>query len=327
MRTKFLPGNHFYMIKHAFTFPGQGSQSISMLADLSTTYPIVKQTFEEASEILNYDLWKLTQEGPEEILNQTEKTQPALLAAGIAVWRIWQKQKGSKPVLMAGHSFGEYSALVCAGALEFSDAVSLAKDRGRFMQAVIAEGEGTMAAVLGLEDAKIIEICRAVAQDQVVLPANFNAPGQVVIAGHTDAVKLAMKIAKAAGAKRTTLLQVSVPAHSTLMQPAAEKMAERLADVFITAPTIPVIHNVDVSLKNKPADIRAALTAQIYSPVRWVETIEKMVADGVTIFFESGPSKVLTSLTRRITRKKMKALPIVDTRTLEHALQALEVPA
>ncbi|MDM8559275.1 ACP S-malonyltransferase [Candidatus Parabeggiatoa sp. HSG14] len=313
------------MIKHAYVFPGQGSQSVGMLADLSATYPIVKQTFEEASNILNYDLWKLTQEGPEEILTQTEKTQPALLAAGIAVWRIWQEQGGSKPILMAGHSFGEYSALVCAGALEFSDAVSLASDRGRFMQAVVAEGEGTMAAVLGLEDAKIIEICTDVNQGRVVSPANFNAPGQVVIAGHVDAVKWAMKQAKAAGAKRTTLLQVSVPAHSTLMRPAAEKMAERLANVTITTPTIPVIHNVDVSIKNEPADIRAALTAQIYSPVRWVETIEKMVADGVTMFFESGPGKVLTGLNKRITRKKMKTLPIVDTLTLEQALKALEV--
>jgi len=309
-------------MKHAFVFPGQGSQSVGMLADLSATYPIIKHTFEEASEILGYDLWDLSQEGPEKILNQTDKTQPALLAGGVSTWRVWQEQGGSEPVFMAGHSFGEYSALVCAGALEFKDAVSLAQDRGRFMQAAVPEGEGAMAAILGLTDEKMIDICAEVAQNQVVSAVNFNAPGQIVIAGHTAAVKRAIEQAKAAKAKRAILLQVSVPAHSRLMQPAAEKMAERLTAVTITAPTIPVIHNVDVSVKTEPADIRTALTAQLYNPVRWVETIEKIVAEGVTMLFECGPKKVLTGLNKRIARTAT-AKPIMDTKTLEQALEAL----
>jgi len=309
-------------MRHAFVFPGQGSQSVGMLADLGAAFPIVKQTFEQASEVLSYDLWKLSQEGPEETLNQTDKTQPALLAAGVAVWRVWQQQGGSEPIFMAGHSFGEYSALVCAKALQFTDGVSLAQDRGRFMQTAVPEGEGAMAALLGLDDAKVIEICQQAAQEEIVSAVNFNAPGQIVIAGHTAAVKRATEQAKAAGAKRAILLQVSVPAHSQLMLPAAEKMAERLAKVTITPPSIPVIHNVDVTQKSEAADIRSALTAQLYNPVRWVETIEKMVAEGVTSLFECGPGKVLTGLNKRIVRK-MTAKPIMDTKTLEQALEAL----
>jgi [acyl-carrier-protein] S-malonyltransferase len=313
-------------MKYAFVFPGQGSQSVGMLADLNKTYPIVKQTFDEASELLGYDLWKLSQQGPEENLNKTEKTQPALLAAGVAVWRIWQEKVAQKrATLMAGHSFGEYTALVCTGALEFVDGIRLAEQRGRFMQTAVPEGEGAMAAVLGLDNAKIIEICALAAEDEVVSPVNFNAPGQVVIAGHIGAVKRAKEQAKAAGAKRAVLLSVSVPAHSILMQPAAEKMAERLANVTITTPSIPVIHNVDVERKTEPTDIRAALIAQIYNPVRWVETIEKMVADGVTLLFESGPGKVLTGLNKRIARA-VQAKSIMDTKTLEQALQALDAP-
>ncbi len=309
-------------MKHAFVFPGQGSQSVGMLADLSATYPIVKHTFEEASDVLDYDLWQLSQDGPEETLNQTDKTQPALLAGGVAVWRVWREQGGTVPAFMAGHSFGEYSALVCAGALEFKEAVSLAQDRGRFMQSAVPEGEGAMAAILGLTDEKIIEICAAVAQDQVVSAVNFNAPGQIVIAGHTAAVKRALEQAKVAKARRAVLLKVSVPAHSRLMLPAAEKMAKRLAVVSITMPKIPVIHNVDVSIKTEQVDICTALTAQLYHPVRWVETIEKMVAEGVTMLFECGPGKVLTALNKRIARNQT-AKPIRDTKTLEEALEAL----
>ena len=314
-------------MKYAFVFPGQGSQSVGMLADLNKTYPLVKQTFEEASEILNYDLWKLTQEGPKESLNQTEKTQPALLAASVAVWRIWQQHCKMPSTLMAGHSFGEYSALVCAGALEFKDAVSLAQERGRFMQNAVPEGEGAMAAILGLKSDKIIDICTMAAQTKIVSPVNFNTSEQIVIAGHTNAVKRAIELAKALGAKRAILLPVSVPAHSILMKPAAEKMAEHFTKVNISIPTIPVIHNVDVSIKTTATDIRTALTMQLYNPVRWVETVEKMVAEGVTLLFEGGPGKVLTGLNKRIALKKIKALPINDTKTLEHALQALEVPA
>ncbi len=309
-------------MKHAFVFPGQGSQSVGMLADLSATYPIVKRTFEEASDVLDYDLWKLSQDGPEEALNQTDKTQPALLAGGVAVWRVWREQGGTDPAFMAGHSFGEYSALVCAGALEFKEAVSLAQDRGRFMQSAVPEGEGAMAAILGLTDEKMIEICAAVAQDQVVSAVNFNAPGQIVIAGHTAAVKRAVEQAKAAKARRAVLLKVSVPAHSRLMRPVAEKMAKRLAAVSIAMSTIPVIHNVDVSIKTEPVDICTVLTTQLYYPVRWVETIEKMVAEGVTMLFECGPGKVLTGLNKRIARNQT-AKPIRDTKTLAQALEAL----
>lgn len=312
-------------MKYAFVFPGQGAQSVGMLSEFNAIYSVVKHTFDEASEQLKYDLWKLTQEGPEAALNQTEKTQPALLAAGVAVWRIWQDQKGPKPLLMAGHSFGEYSALVCAEALDYTEAVSLAQDRGIFMQQAVSKGDGAMAAILGLDNDNILNICTQMAQTQVVSPVNFNAPGQVVIAGHTAAVQRAVEQAKLMGAKRAILLPVSVPAHSILMKPAAEKMAERLAQVTISIPKIPVIHNIDVSVKLEPIDIRQALIAQIYHPVRWVETIDTMIAEGISTFFESGPGKVLTGLNKRIARK-VEALSIVNPQTLENALQALENP-
>ncbi len=297
---------------HAFIFPGQGSQSVGMLADLNATYPIVQQTFEQASDILHYDLWKLSQNGPKEALNQTEKTQPALLAASVALWRIWQNQGGTEPSFMAGHSFGEYSALVCAGALAYEDAVSLAQDRGRFMQAAVPEGEGAMAAILGLKDEQVIAVCKA--QKQVVSAVNFNAPGQVVIAGNTAAVEAAVAEAKKIGAKKAIKLPVSVPSHSSLMKPAAEKMAERLKDVTITVPKIAVIHNVDTSIKTQASDIATALVEQLYNPVLWVATIEKMIAEGVTTLIECGAGKVLTGLNKRISRQ-------TTAKTLEQALE------
>lgn len=297
---------------HAFIFPGQGSQSVGMLADLNATYPIVQQTFEQASDILHYDLWKLSQNGPKETLNQTEKTQPALLAGSVALWRIWQDQGGSQPSFMAGHSFGEYSALVCAGALAYEDAVSLAQDRGRFMQAAVPEGEGAMAAILGLKDQQVIEVCQA--QQQVVSAVNFNAPGQVVIAGLTAAVEAAIIEAKNLGAKMAIKLPVSVPSHSSLMKPAADKMAERLKDVTITVPKIAVIHNVDTSIKTQASDIATALVQQLHNPVLWVATIEKMVAEGVTTLIECGAGKVLTGLNKRISRQ-------TTAKTLEQALE------
>jgi [acyl-carrier-protein] S-malonyltransferase len=311
------------MIKYAFVFPGQGSQSVGMLAELASNYPIIKQTFEQASTILGYDLWQLSQEGPEAILNQTEKTQPALLAAGVAVWRVWQQLCKHQPILMAGHSFGEYSALVCAQALEFSDTVSLAEMRGRFMQTAVPEGEGAMAAILGLSDKQIIEICTQVAEQQIVSPVNFNAPGQTVIAGHTTAVKKAIEQAKTVGAKKAVLLAVSVPAHSRLMQTAADNMAHYLAQVKISTPIIPVIHNADLTTKIEPHEIRQALVAQICNPVQWVATIEAMVAQSVTLLLESGPGKVLTSLNKRISNVA-KPLAIVDEKSLEQALLAVE---
>ena len=299
---------------HAFIFPGQGSQSVGMLADLNATYPIVQQTFEQASDILHYDLWKLSQNGPKESLNQTEKTQPALLASSVALWRIWQDQGGTEPSFMAGHSFGEYSALVCAGALAYEDAVSLAQDRGRFMQAAVPEGEGAMAAILGLKDQQVIEVCKA--QEQVVSAVNFNAPGQVVIAGNTAAVEAAVAEAKKIGAKRAIKLPVSVPSHSSLMKPAAEKMAERLKDVTITVPKIAVIHNVDTSIKTQAEDIATALVLQLHNPVQWVATIEKMIAEGVTTLIECGAGKVLTGLNKRISRQ-------TTAKTLEQALETV----
>ena len=309
-------------MKFAFVFPGQGSQTVGMLSELNSNYSAVKNTFDEASEILGYDLWKLSQDGPKETLNQTDKTQPILLAAGVSIWRVWQQESDHNPELMAGHSFGEYTALVCAGALKYNDAISLAENRGRFMQNAVLEGEGAMAAILGLSDDKTIQSCNEAAQDQVVTAVNFNAPGQVVIAGHTDAVKRAIIKTKEAGAKKAILLAVSVPSHSSLMQPAADKMQERLATVEIVSPTIPVIHNVDVAIKTEPDAIKAALVAQLHSPVRWVETINKIADNGIDLLFESGPGKVLTGLNKRI-NKSMTAKPIINLKTLEQALEAL----
>jgi len=308
-------------MKHAFIFPGQGSQSLGMLSDLATTYPIVKQTFEEASEVLKFDLWALCQTGPEDALNNTKNTQPALLASGIAIWRIWNEKQGVKPKIMAGHSFGEYTALVCADAIKYTDAVSLAYDRGRFMQEAVPEGEGAMAAILGLKDEQIIEACEKSANGEVVSAVNFNAPGQVVIAGHKAAVERTMQLAKTEmKAKHAVMLQVSAPSHCILMKPAAERMAERLAEIDIVSPTIPVIHNVNVKTTADPAAIRQALTEQLHNPVRWVETIRCMAERGVHTLFKGGPGKVLTSLNKRIDRK-MTALPLGDTESLEKALQ------
>jgi [acyl-carrier-protein] S-malonyltransferase len=311
---------------HAFIFPGQGSQAVGMLSELASSFPVVKQTFEAASTILGYDLWALCQTGPEATLNQTDKTQPALLAASVAVWRVWKQQGGADPHVMAGHSFGEYSALTCAAALEYSDAVSLAQSRGQFMQAAVPEGQGAMAAILGLEDDKIIAVCAQAAEGQVVAAVNFNAPGQVVIAGDKAAVDRAMIQAKHVGAKKAVALAVSVPAHCSLMQPAAIQMAQRLAAVTVNVPKIPVIHNVDVSAKTDAAEIRTALTEQLIKPVRWVDTVNKIAAEGTTLLFECGPGKVLTGLSKRI-NAQVKTLAIYDNSTLEQALKTLEESA
>lgn len=311
-------------MKHAFVFPGQGSQSVGMLADLATTYPLVKQTFDHASEILGYDVWRLCQTGPAETLNQTDKAQPALLAADVAVWRVWNECGGSKPALLAGHSFGEYSALVCAGVLDFNEGIQLAQDRGQFMQAAVPLGEGAAAALIGLTSTQVIEICERVANGQVVCAANFNTPNQIVIAGHTAAVERAVAEAKIAGAKRATLLPVSVPVHCALMHPAAEQMAERLKRVVIRTPEIPVLHNIDNSTKTDADAIRQALSKQIDHPVNWVETIQIMVAQGITYIFECGPGKVLTGLNKRIS-EQIQTFSITDTQTLEQALQIMGI--
>ena len=288
--------------KIAFVFPGQGSQSIGMLGELAGEYPSVRQTFEEASDALGLDLWNLVSEGPESDLNQTQNTQPALLAAGVSVWRGWEQQGIASPVMMAGHSLGEYSALVSAGAIEFADGIRLVAERGRLMQEAVPEGTGAMAAILGLEDQAVIDVCAASAAEQVVEAVNFNSPGQVVIAGHKEAVARAVEAAKAAGARRAVELPVSVPSHCDLMRPAAEKLAEELKNIPVTAPAIPVLHNVSVSAESDPDMIRKRLVEQLYSPVRWVETIRAMKQEGIGHIVEAGPGKVLTGLMRRIDR-------------------------
>lgn len=303
----------------AFIFPGQGSQSVGMLAGLAEAFPVVGETFAEASEALGYDLWQRVQEGPDAELNRTTVTQPAMLAAGVAVWRAWQAKGGAAPALMAGHSLGEYSALVCAGALGFADAVRLVAERGRLMQEAVPEGVGAMAAILGLDDDSVRAVCAEAAQGEVCSAVNFNSPGQVVVAGHDAAVERAMTLAKEQGAKRALKLPVSVPSHCALMQPAADKLAEQLVAITITAPAIPVLHNVDVSRHNEADAIRQALAQQLYQPVRWVETIEAMHGQGVDTVIEAGPGKVLAGLNKRIV-KTMNALPVFDADTLDTAL-------
>lgn len=306
----------------AFVFPGQGSQSVGMLADLATAWPQVQDTFAEASSVLGYDLWALVQNGPVDELNQTHITQPAMLTAGVALWRIWQANNGPRPVLMAGHSLGEYTALSCAGAINFADAVALVAERGRYMQEAVPEGVGAMAAILGLDDAQVIEACAGAAQAEVVAAVNFNSPGQVVIAGHKAAVERAMEAAKALGAKRALPLPVSVPSHCALMQPAAERLAERLAQIEIKRPDTPVIHNADVAAAGDLPALREALARQLYRPVRWVETVQKMTADGVDTIVECGPGKVLMGLNKRI-NKALHNLTIADAATLNSTLAEL----
>ncbi len=304
----------------AIVFPGQGSQSTGMSSALADAFPLVRELYEEASDALGLDLWKLVTEGPEEALNRTENTQPAMLAAGVAVWRVWQEQGGARPAVMAGHSLGEYSALVAAGALGFADAVRLVAARGRFMQEAVPEGSGAMAAILGLEDDRVRELCARAAEGEVVEAVNFNAPGQVVIAGEKGAVERAMALAKEAGARRALPLPVSVPSHCALMKPAAERLAERLAEVEIRMPEIPVLHNVDVAEADSVEALRDRLVRQLYSPVRWVETVRSMADRGVATVVESGPGKVLTGLGRRID-KNLEFLPVFDPASLEKALE------
>lgn len=284
----------------AFVFPGQGSQSVGMLASLSGTDPIVRSTFDEASKALGYDLWDLVQEGPSERLNSTEYTQPAMLAAGTATARLWAERRGTEPSVVAGHSLGEFTALVAAGVLEFPAAVVLARFRGRTMEEAVPDGTGAMAAVLGLEDADVEAVCKEAAQGGVVEPVNFNSPGQIVIAGETAAVQRAIAIARVKGAKRAVVLPVSVPSHSSLMRKAAERFGQQLATVDVRPPRIKYISAVDAAVHSDPADIRALLTRQLASPVRWVDTVRAIAATGVKLLIECGPGKVLTGLNKRI---------------------------
>ncbi|NIH31429.1 ACP S-malonyltransferase [Hafnia paralvei] len=307
------------MSKFAMVFPGQGSQTVGMLADLATQFPIVEQTFVEASDALGYDLWKLVQEGPAEELNKTWQTQPALLAASVAIYRVWQQQNGAQPAMMAGHSLGEYSALVCAGVLDFKQAIRLVELRGKLMQEAVPAGTGAMSAIIGLDNDAIAKACEESAQGEVVSPVNFNSPGQVVIAGNKDAVERAGAACKAAGAKRALPLPVSVPSHCALMKPAAEKLAVALQEVTFNAPKFAVINNVDVKTETSPEAIRDALVRQLYSPVRWSESVEFMAGEGVEHLLEVGPGKVLTGLTKRIV-DTMTAAAINDAASVSAAL-------
>lgn len=303
----------------AIIFPGQGSQSLGMLSALAESFPVVRATYDEASQALGFDLWRLTQDGPETELNRTEHTQPALLAAGRAIWRVWNESGGEQPGMFAGHSLGEYTALVCAGVIDFSDAITLVADRGKYMQEAVPQGTGAMAAILGLDDEQVVEVCQAITGEQIVSAANFNATGQVVIAGHAGAVQQAMEAAKQAGAKRAILLPVSVPSHCALMTQAADRLATRLELLTFSTANIPVIQNVDVEQHTATEGIKQALIQQLYQPVRWVETVHKMQNNGVTQLVECGPGKVLTGLVKRIDRN-LNALAVYDPSSLQAAI-------
>ncbi|TBL91783.1 [acyl-carrier-protein] S-malonyltransferase [Hafnia alvei] len=307
------------MSKFAMVFPGQGSQTVGMLADLAAQFPIVEQTFAEASDALGYDLWELVQEGPAEELNKTWQTQPALLAASVAIYRVWQQENGAQPAMMAGHSLGEYSALVCAGVLDFKQAIRLVELRGKLMQEAVPAGTGAMSAIIGLDNDAIAKACEESAQGEVVSPVNFNSPGQVVIAGNKDAVERAGAACKAAGAKRALPLPVSVPSHCALMKPAADKLAIALQGIAFNAPQFPVVNNVDVKAETSPDAIRDALVRQLYSPVRWSESVEFMAGEGIEHLLEVGPGKVLTGLTKRIV-DTMTAAAINDAASVSAAL-------
>ncbi|EGR0206185.1 ACP S-malonyltransferase [Vibrio vulnificus] len=304
------------MSKFAIVFPGQGSQAVGMLTDLGEQYEIVKQTFAQASEALGYDLWALVQNGPAEDLNQTFRTQPALLASSVAIWRVWQELGLAQPENLAGHSLGEYSALVCAGVIDFQEAIKLVELRGQLMQEAVPAGTGAMYAIIGLDDEAIAKACEEAAQGDVVSPVNFNSPGQVVIAGSKDAVERAGALCKEAGAKRALPLPVSVPSHCALMKPAAEKLAVALESIEFKAPQLPVINNVDVVAETDPAKIKDALVRQLYSPVRWTESVELMSSQGVEKLLEMGPGKVLTGLTKRIV-KSLEAAAVNDVASLD----------
>ncbi len=309
----------------AFVFPGQGSQSLGMMAALAGISPVVQATFAEASAVLGYDLWDLCQNGPEELLNSTERTQPAMLAAGVATYRLWQERGGAVPDAVAGHSLGEFSAAVVAGCLEFKDAVALVKFRGEAMQAALPAGQGAMAAVLGLEDADVEAACRESAAGEVVETANFNSPGQVVIAGHATAVQRAIEAAKARGAKRALLLPVSAPCHSSLMTGAAEQLRQRLAQLQVNPTTTIAVYGVDVRTHKSADEIRAALVKQLASAVYWSATIRTMIAAGFNQFVECGPGKVLTGLNRRIDKNRdLKMVALEDPASFDDALNIVK---
>ncbi len=309
-----------------FVFPGQGSQSVGMLGEWagSSDAAPLRETFSEAAGVLGYDLWELISAGPAEQLNATEYTQPALLAAGIALWRLWRQRGGAEPQVVCGHSLGEFTALVAADALEFAEALALVRMRGQLMQAAVPADRGAMAAILGLEDAAVVQVCRDNAEGQVLEAVNFNAPGQVVVAGERTAVQRAIEAARALGAKRAVVLPVSVPAHSSLMRPAAERLAERLGAVHWRAPRLAFISAVDAREHRDPGELPGLLTRQLASPVRWSDTVRALIARRLSPIIECGPGKVLTALNRRIGREgHLECLALEDSGSLEQALAAV----
>lgn len=306
----------------AFIFPGQGSQKVGMLADAAAEFPIIEETFQQASSVLGYDLWALVQNGPQEDLNLTERTQPMLLTASVALWRVWSQQSQSLPSLMAGHSLGEWSALVCAGVVDFKDAVKLVQLRGKYMQEAVPTGVGSMAAIIGLDDAAIIEACAIAAQDEVVSAVNFNSPGQVVIAGNTAAVDRACALCKEKGAKRALLLAVSAPFHSALLKPAADRLANDIKAITFSSPVTPVVHNVNATTETDPARIKELMIEQIYHPVLWVNCVGALIVAGIDTCVECGPGKVLSGLTKRIDRS-VTSLAIEGPDALKEAISLL----
>jgi [acyl-carrier-protein] S-malonyltransferase len=291
------------MTNLAFVFPGQGSQKIGMLADLAEHNPIIEKTFSEASEVLGYDMWHLIQKGAQEDINLTQRTQPILLTCSVAIWRLWNEKKGPMPSQMAGHSLGEWSALVCANVIDFADGLKIVEARGKYMQQAVPVGEGAMAAIIGLEDQAILDACTEASSLGVVDAVNFNAPGQVVIAGSNDAVEHAMEICKSAGAKRALPLPVSAPFHTSLMKPAADNLAEMVNAVTFRAPEVPIMHNVHANNENDPQVIKMLMLEQIYSPVRWVDCVKQLKKSGASTLIECGPGKVLSGLSKRIDRE------------------------
>lgn len=305
-------------------FPGQGSQSVGMLAALAQQEPLVIETFAEASSVLGYDLWQLCQQGPDEQLGSTEKTQPAMLAAGVATWRVWRKHDGPMPTVMAGHSLGEYTALVCVGALDFKAAVELVRFRGEVMQSAVPHGQGAMAAIIGMEDADVVAACAEAAQGEVVQAANFNSPGQVVIAGQKSAVERAIEVLKSKGAKRALPLPVSVPSHTPLMRPAAERLIERLQSIAINSPSVPV-YTVELRQHRDASGVSQALFEQLIGPVQWTQTIRAILDSGIKTIVECGPGKILTGLNRRIDRnKELRMLAVDDPASLVEALHVVK---
>ncbi|MEZ5505507.1 MAG: ACP S-malonyltransferase [Gammaproteobacteria bacterium] len=306
----------------AFVFPGQGSQSVGMLADLNEAFPIVKQTFDEASDVFGRDMWALAQQGPEQELAQTEITQPIMLIAGVAAWRAWCQASDIRPALMAGHSLGEYTAYVCADAITLADGVALVKRRGELMRDACPGGQGKMAAILGMEDDAIKSVCADAAQGEVVQAVNFNAPGQVVIAGHSTAVDRAIELAKKAGARKAMPLAVSVPGHSDLMRAASEELAAKLNATQFNNPVIPVVNNIDARIELDPGKIREKLIVQLYSPVLWVDSVKTMAEQGITRMVECGPGKVLSGMNKRIVRE-LEVFNVQDKASLDATLSAL----